>query len=169
VQNFVPFLLIPFIGWGVSHHLLKRGEYTKLKQCTLGVGITAYFFTEMARSFYRPYIYAHGIDDWVIADTIGNSLGTVTAVFMILTLAGRGNSKDWLLVGLVLTGLITFELLNPFSNRALDLDDIFATVVFGALSIGIYAPILGRLGTRGDARQAASPDLPAGKSDLGRD
>jgi hypothetical protein len=148
VQNFVPFFLIPFIAWGVRHHLLKRGEYTTLKQRTLGVGITAYFLTEMARSFYRPYIYAHGIDDWLIADTIGNSLGTVTAIFMILTMAGRGSARDWWLVGLVLAGLIAYELLNPFSNRALDVHDIYATVVFGALSIGIYAGILERHGTQ---------------------
>jgi hypothetical protein len=165
LQNFVPFFLIPFIGWGVRHHLLKRGEYTQLKQCTLGVGITAYFLTEMARSFYRPYVYANGIDDWVIADTIGNSLGTVTAVFMILTLAGRGDSRDWRLVGLVLTGLIAYELLNPFSSRALDLNDIYATLIFGAFSIVTYASVLRRHGFRGNAEQAAL----AGRGDTGRD
>ena len=149
--------------------MLKRGDYAKLKQCTLAFGITAYFLTEMARSFYRPYVYAHGIDDWVIADTIGNSPGTVTAVFMILTLAGFGDSRDWRLVGLVLTGLIAHEMLNPFSSRAPGLNDIYATVVFGALSIGIYALILGRHGSRGNVAQAATPGSPRGKSVMARD
>ena len=80
MQNYIPFFLIPFIGWGVRRFLISRDDYTTLKKITLGIGISAYFVTEMARSFYRPYIYANNIDDWVIADTIGNSLGTVTAV-----------------------------------------------------------------------------------------
>ena len=99
LTNFVPFFLIPFIGWGVRRFLISRADYSVLKKCTLGIGISAYFVTEIGRSFYRPYIYANEIDDWIIADTIGNSFGTMTAVFMILTMSGRGTSWDWRLVG----------------------------------------------------------------------
>ena len=146
VQNFIPFVLIPFIAWGVRHHLVSRGDYTALKKVTLVIGISAWFVTELARSFYRPYIYANNINDWVIADTVGNSLGTVTAVFMIITMAGRGTSWDWRLVGMVLAGLIGYEMLNLVDDHPFDVNDVLATLVFGAISILVYAWTLNRYG-----------------------
>ena len=117
-----------------------------LKKITLTIGASAFFLTEMARSFYRPYIYAHDINDWVVADTIGNSLGTVAAVFMILTMSGRGTSWDWRLVGMVIAGLIAYEMLNIFGDHPFDVNDVIATLVFGTISIAIYARILARYG-----------------------
>jgi hypothetical protein len=145
MDNYIPFVLIPFIGWGVRHHLLAKNDYSRLKKVTLGIGIAAYFLTEMARSFYRPYIYANDINDWVVADTIGNSLGTVTAVFMILTLAGRGTSWDWRLVGMVIIGLVGYEALNLTGNHRFDLNDVLATLLFGGISILVYSQILKNL------------------------
>ena len=142
MANYVPFFLIPFIGWGVRRYLIRKNDYSRLKKTTFGIGISAYFLTEMARSFYRPYVYAHDINDWFIADTIGNSLGTITAVFMILTMSGRGTSWDWRLVGMVLAGLVGYEVLNLTGASAFDVNDVLATLVFGAISILIYSRIL---------------------------
>lgn len=146
MDNYIPFFLIPFIWWGVRHHLLKRGDYSDLKKLTLGIGITAYFITEMGRSFYRPYIYLHDIDDWVVADTIGNSFGTVTAIFMIITMSGRGTHWDWRLVGMVVLGLLAYELLNLPGHHEFDTNDVIATVLFGAISAITYARILRKYG-----------------------
>ncbi len=148
MDNYIPFFLIPFIGWGVRHYLIKHDDYNTLKKITLGIGISAYFLTEMARSFYRPYIYANNIDDWVVADTIGNSLGTVTAVFMILTMSGRGTSWDWRLVGMVIAGLIGYEMLNLVDDHQFDVNDVLATFLFGGMSILVYSRILAKHGER---------------------
>jgi len=59
LQNYIPFFLVPFIGWGVRRFLISRDDYTTLKKITLAIGISAYFLTELARSFYRPYIYSN--------------------------------------------------------------------------------------------------------------
>lgn len=155
---YVPFVLIPFIGWGVRHHLRRRGEDTPLKRVTLWIGISAYFLTEIARSFYRPYVYANNIDDWLIADTIGNSLGTVTAIFMILTMAGRGTHSDWRLVGMVFFGLVGYELMALVDDHALDVNDLWATVIFTGLSALAYAVILSRNGKPAeDATDRSNP------------
>ncbi len=146
MQNYVPFFLIPFIGWGVRRFLISRDDYTALKKITLGIGISAYFITEMARSFYRPFVYANEIDDWVIADTIGNSFGTITAIFMILTMSGRGTSWDWRLVGMVIVGLIGYEVLNLPGHDAFDVNDVIATLLFGSVSVLVYARILAKYG-----------------------
>lgn len=149
MQDYIPIFLIPFIGWGVRRFLISRDDYTTLKKITLAIGISAYFITEMARSFYRPFVYANHINDWVIADTIGNSFGTVTAIFMILTMAGRGTSWDWRLVGTVILGLLGYEVLNLQGHHPLDVNDIVATLVFGSVSAFVYAGILARYGKRG--------------------
>ena len=132
--------------WGVRRYLVSRGDYTTLKKITLTIGVSAFFLTEMARSFYRPYIYANDINDWVVADTIGNSLGTVAAIFMILTMSGRGTSWDWRLVAMVIAGLIGYEMLNLLGDHPFDVNDVVATIVFGSISIVIYARILARFG-----------------------
>ncbi len=134
------------MAWGVRRYLIARGDYTQLKKTTLTIGASAFFLTEMARSFYRPYVYENDIYDWVVADTIGNSLGTVTAVFMILTMSGRGTNRDWRIVGLVITGLIGYELVNFIGNHPFDINDVVATIVFGSLSIVVYAKILSLYG-----------------------
>ena len=146
MDRYIPFFLIPLMAWGVRRHLVAHGDYTTLKKITLTIGILAFFLTEVARSFYRPYIYANDIDDWVVADTIGNSLGTVTAVFMILTMSGRGTSWDWRLVAMVIAGLIGYEMLNLVSDHPFDINDVIATVVFGGISIIVYARILAHYG-----------------------
>ncbi len=131
---------------GVRRHLIARNDYSRLKRITYSIGISAYFLTEISRSFYRPYIYANDISDWVIAETIGNSFGTVTAVFMILTMSGRGTSWDWRLVGMVVLGLLGYEMLNLHSDHPFDINDVLATIVFGGISAVIYARILAKHG-----------------------
>ena len=75
---------------------------------------------------------------------IGNSLGTITAVFMILTMSGRGTSWDWRLVGMVVLGLLGYEMLNLINEHQVDINDILATIVFGGISAVIYARILAK-------------------------
>ena len=146
MDNYIPFILIPFIYWGVLHHLKKKNNLTSLKKITLLIGVSAFLITELGRSFYRPYIYANKIDDYFIADTIGNSFGTVTAIFMILTLSGKGTSKDWKIVFIIIAGLIIYEFLNLTGKTAIDVNDIIATVVFGTISVLIYFFLLKKYG-----------------------
>ena len=47
--RYIPFVLIPFIAWGVRHYLISRNDYTALKKITMAIAITAYFVTEVAR------------------------------------------------------------------------------------------------------------------------
>jgi len=136
------------MAWGVRRYLITRGDYTTLKKMTLGIGASAFFLTEMARSFYRPFIYANDIDDWVVADTVGNSLGTIAAVFMILTMSGRGTGWDWRLVGMVIAGLFGYELLNLANDHPFDVNDVIATMIFGGISVVVYSRILAHYGVR---------------------
>ncbi len=47
------------------------------------VGFVLFFLlTEISRKIYRPWVYQTHIDDFGISDTIGNSLGTLTQIFL---------------------------------------------------------------------------------------
>ena len=146
--DFVPFFLGPLMAWGVRRALRRKGDWDRLKKWTLGIGIFAYMVTELARSFYRPYIYANGIHDFHIADTIGNSAGTVTAIFMILTLSKAGRAKANQLILMVFCGLIAYEVLSATSGHRIDVWDLAATVLFSGLSWwahhGILVPRFGK-------------------------
>jgi hypothetical protein len=146
MDNYIPFILIPFIYLGVLHYLKKKENLTSLKKTTLLIGISAYSITELGRSFYRPYIYGNKIDDYFIADTIGNSFGTITAIFMILTLSGKGKDKDFNIVFIIIAGLLVYELLNLTGKAKVDINDMIATVIFGLISVLIYSFLLKKYG-----------------------
>jgi len=142
MDNYIPFLLIPFIYWVVLNYLKKKNKLLPLNRVTLIIAMTAYSITELGRSFYRPYIYSNGIADFHVADTLGNSFGTMTAIFMVLTLSGKGTNKDWKIIFIIIGGLLIYELLNLTGETAIDLNDMIATVVFGSISALIYIRLL---------------------------
>lgn len=148
MDNYIPFILIPFVCWGVLHYLKKNNKFTSLTKRTLFIAITAYAITELGRSFYRPYIYKNNINDFFIADTIGNSFGTMTAIFVILTMSGKGTNKDWNIVFIIIAGLIAYELLNLTGKTAVDINDMIATIVFGTISVLIYFFLLKKYGKK---------------------
>jgi len=50
---------------------------------------------------------------------------------------------------MVIAGLIGYELLNLARHHGFDLNDVVATVVFGGVSVLVYALILARYGKQG--------------------
>jgi hypothetical protein len=61
-------------------------------------------------------------------------------------MSGRGTSWDWRLVGLVIAGLIGYEILNLPGDHSFDANDVVATIIFGGISIAVYARILAHYG-----------------------
>lgn len=148
MDNYIPFILIPFIFMGVRHYLKKKGDYTPLKKATLFIASFSYAVTELGRSFYRPFIYSNKLNDWLIADTIGNSFGTMTAVFMIITLSGSGTKRDFRIISIITAGLVVYELINLTGKTSIDINDMFATIIFGIISALIYSIILIKYGNQ---------------------
>ena len=142
MDKYVPFILIPIIGVGVWRLLKKKDNLTPLKKRTFFIGMCAWILTEIGRSFYRPYIYENKIDDYFFADTLGNSFGTVTAIFIIITLSGSGTQSDWKIFFILIGGLLFYEFLNLTGKTSIDLNDMLATLLFGFISALIYSRLL---------------------------
>lgn len=106
------------------------------------VGLVALALTELGRSYYRPFVRAHALNDFHVADTLGNSFGTITTVFMCLAVFGRGDASDrrFLFIGPV--SVFVFELAQPLLGKRPDPWDLLATILAGGLSAALYLVLL---------------------------
>jgi hypothetical protein len=95
------------------------------------IGFVSFFvITEIGRKFYRPYIYRMHIDDFGIADTMGNSLGTVTQIFLYLGLFDATQAQSYRIIAFVTLGYIGYEIVQPILPRGtFDWKDVFAALV----------------------------------------
>lgn len=108
------------------------------------VGISAVILYETARAYYRPFIYSNGINDYHIADTLGNSLGTVATVFVFASLLGRQSAQDSFLIRAVTISVLVYEVAHPLLGKPIDPWDIAATVLAGLFCEVLYRILHGQ-------------------------
>jgi hypothetical protein len=57
---------------------ISRWRITRQRLIDLIIGVCALIVHEfIAKPYYRPFIYSNHINDFHVADTLGNSLGTI--------------------------------------------------------------------------------------------
>ena len=95
-------------------------------------GLLAIVAYECLRTWYRPYIYAAGIDDLHIADTLGNSLGTVATVTLFASLLGRTASQGLFVLRASAMAVAAYEVMHPLLGKPIDAWDLLATVLAAA-------------------------------------
>ncbi len=113
---------------------------SKLNRLYFFVFLISFIITELGREFYRPYIYINDINDFGLADTVGNTFGSITLIFLILTLViNKSFRKEHLLIpGLVII-LLIYEFLQKYlPGYRLDWKDVVSTIVAGVISYFIY-------------------------------
>ena len=59
----------------------------------LAIGLCAVGIYEAARAWYRPLVYSQGLSDFHVADTLGNSLGTIATVLVFASIFGRSHKQ----------------------------------------------------------------------------
>lgn len=138
MKLYLPFILAPCAAAAIWLWLRHTGRFERTRAWTLTAGFGFFVLTEVGRSFYRPYAYAHHPDKPMIANTIGNSLGTLAAIFVFLSVSGDGTRKDLGRIILVIAGLVAYELSNALSGYPVDPADIIATLVCGSFAFPLY-------------------------------
>ena len=114
-------------------------KITKKRISFFLIFVLMFVVTEIGRRVYRPYIYANDIFDFWIADTIGNLTGTITIVFFDFAIVNPTHNTGRIFLAVITIGLIVYEFVQYFSPRSvLDWRDIIATLIGGAISLGIY-------------------------------
>ena len=118
---------------------LKNWKLTKYKVICFAISLAAVFIYEfIGRPFYRPYIYSNDIHDFHIADTLGNSLGTMATIFFFIAVFSNDTLKGNYLIRLVTLSVILFELAHPLLGKPVDIWDIMATIITGVASFLLY-------------------------------
>jgi hypothetical protein len=117
-------------------------KFTKEKAINFSIGVIALLLLEfIARPIYRPYIYKNGINDFHVADTLGNTLGVVAAIFILLAIFANGRKQHLSLIKTVTIAMVIYELGQPLLGNPIDPRDIIATIATGGLCLLLYGPI----------------------------
>ena len=101
--------------------------------------ICSFGITEIGRTIYRPFIYENGINDFGIADSIGNSGGIVVQIFFGLALINSTFKKGLYLIAFFVVGYIVYEILQPILPRGVfDWKDIYGTLIGGVIGLILF-------------------------------
>lgn len=118
---------------------ISKWRLTRERIANLTVGLSAVLIYEfLARPIYRPYIYKNNINDFHLADTIGNSLGTVATVFVLIGFIGQGRTQHMFLIRTIVISVVLYELAHPLLGKPIDPWDIVATLLTGGLCLLLY-------------------------------
>ena len=98
--------------------------------------VVAFLLTEAGRSVYRPYIYRNGINDFGIADSMGNLGGIVVQIFFSLAILNSQKKKAFNVIGFLVAGYILYEIVQPYLPKGVfDWKDIYGTIIGGFVSV----------------------------------
>jgi hypothetical protein len=110
----------------------------RLRVIYFGIAVLFFFITEIGRNIYRPFIYSNNINDYGIADSIGNSGGIIVQIFFMLAILNSPKRKVFRVIGFIVIGYILYEILQPYLPRGVfDLKDIYGTLIGGVISLFI--------------------------------
>lgn len=117
----------------------KNWKLTKYKAINFAIGISALLIYEfVGRLIYRPYIYNNKINDFHIADTLGNTFGTLPTLFFLVAIFSNDTTKGNYLIKLGTFSIVVFELAHPLLGKPIDIWDIIATILTGFVSYIVY-------------------------------
>jgi len=101
--------------------------------------LLSFMFTEFGREIYRPFIYKNNINDFGIADSIGNVGGIVAQVFFMLATLNSTMKKGIRLIVFVVFGYILYEIIQPILPRGtFDWLDIYGTIIGAVICLLIF-------------------------------
>ena len=124
------------MGFLTSREQFKK--FSSLRVAYFIIFVLAFILTEFGRHIYRPFIYSIGTDDFGIADTMGNSLGTMTQIFFMLAVMHSQGMQMVRVVGFITVGYILYEIVQPILPKGVfDWNDVLATLIAGIVSLGI--------------------------------
>jgi hypothetical protein len=135
---FGPLIMLPLICGLIYFILKKQTVFTKKKKVLVILFAIFFFITEAGRSFYRPFIYENGINDFFIADTLGTGAGTLTAVFFVLLLQARDHISDMIYIAAVTLAIVLYEVFALPGNPVYDPADLYAAIICGAAAATAY-------------------------------
>lgn len=101
--------------------------------------LLSFALTEVGRYIYRPYIYQNNINDFGLADSMGNLGGIVVQIFFGLSIFNPTVKKGLRLIAFFTVGYIVYEILQLYLPKGtFDWKDIYGTVIGGVFSLLLF-------------------------------
>lgn len=133
----------------MENYFFSKERFTRLSSIRLAYFLLFVFFfllTETGREIYRPFIYGNQINDFGLADVVGNLLGTVAIIFFNLTIAHATRMQSVRIVIFVTAGVMIYELLQPVLPRGvLDWKDVWSTPIAGIFALLLVSLVWRRI------------------------
>ena len=99
----------------------------------------SFIMTEIGRHVYRPVIYRNEINDFGLADSIGNLGGIIAQVFFGLALMNSNMKQGIRVIGFLVIGYIFYEIIQPLLPKGtFDWKDVAGTLTGGLVSAVIF-------------------------------
>jgi hypothetical protein len=125
------------MGFFTDEERIKKFDLLRL--IYLLAFLLSFGITEFGRKIYRPYIYSHNMNDFGLADSIGNLGGILVQTFIGMTLLNPSRKQGLRLILLFIVGYIVYEILQPFLPRGtFDWMDIYGTLLGGGFGTLIF-------------------------------
>ena len=103
------------------------------------ITIFSFLFTEAGRYIYRPFIYENNINDFGLADSIGNWGGIVVQIFFGLAILNPSFKLGLRVIGIIVSGYLIYEVLQPYLPKGtFDWLDIYGTLIGGFIGLILY-------------------------------
>jgi glycopeptide antibiotics resistance protein len=99
----------------------------------------SFLLTEIGRYIYRPFIYENNINDYGIADSMGNLGGIIVQIFFGLTLLNSTKKKGFRIISFFVLGYILYEIAQLFLPKGVfDWKDIYGTIIGGLIGLLLF-------------------------------
>jgi len=103
------------------------------------ITIFSFLFTEAGRYIYRPFIYENNINDYGLADSIGNWGGILVQIFFGLTIINPSFKLGLRIIEIIVIGYIIYEILQPYLPKGtFDWLDIYGSLIGGFIGLILY-------------------------------
>ena len=99
----------------------------------------SFVLTKFGQTTYRSYIYENKIEDFGIADSIGNSGGILVQIFFGLAILNPSRKKGLRLIVFFVLGYILYEFAQKILPKGVfDWQDIYGTLIGGVVGIFVF-------------------------------
>lgn len=103
------------------------------------VFVLSFGITEIGRYIYRPFIYENNINDFGIADSMGNLGGIIVQIFFGLAIFNSTKIKGIRLISFFIIGYVIYELAQLFLPKGVfDWKDIYGTIIGGSIGLILF-------------------------------
>lgn len=101
--------------------------------------LISFGLTEIGRYIYRPFIYENNINDFGIADSMGNLGGIIVQIFFGLFLINSTKKKGFRIISVFVIGYILYEIIQPILPKGVfDWKDVYGTIIGGVVGLLLF-------------------------------